>query len=105
MKLDIRKKFLTNTDETGRFLVTSKRTGRTYAIEPILGAHTPEWGDMDPVTKKLTGKYGKKYTGAIKPTDSLITEENGFTNIRMLDPGTSPIAAVEYVDDQYPDKQ
>jgi len=98
------KQFLTNTDETGRFIVTSQRTGKTYAVEPLVGAHTPQWGDVDPATKKLTGKYGKKYDGAVKPEDSLITEENGFTNIQVLDKGTSPHAAIEHLDSKYPDK-
>ncbi len=32
---EFRKLFLTNTDDTGRFTVTSFRTGRTYFVEPI----------------------------------------------------------------------
>lgn len=39
MDTKLREKFLTNTDETGRFIATSKRTGKTYAVEPIIG-HT-----------------------------------------------------------------
>lgn len=101
---DIRKQFLTNTDETGRFIVTSQRTGRSYFIEPILGAHTPKWGDVDPATKKLQGSYGQKYTGAVDSKESLITEDNGFEKIELLDAGISPLAAIEARDAQYPDK-
>lgn len=32
---DIKKRFLTNTDETGRFIVKSLTTGKTYYVEPI----------------------------------------------------------------------
>lgn len=104
MNTKLRKDFLTDTDETGRFIVTSQRTGRSYFIEPLLGKHTPVWGDMDPATKKLSGSYGKKYTGAVEPKDSLITEDNGFKNIETLGIGISPMAAIELRDAEYPDK-
>lgn len=101
----IRTKFLTNTDETGRFLYYSERTGKTYAVEPILGAKTPVWGSVDPATGNLMHKKGDgKYTGAVKANESLITEENGFKNIQMLDIGVSPFHALEVLDAKYPDK-
>lgn len=104
MDATLRQKFLTNTDETGRFIVTSKRTGKTYAVEPIIGKHTPIWGDMDPATKKVTGSYGKKYTGAINKDESLITEDNGFAKIHNLENGMSPLAYIDALDAEYPDK-
>ena len=104
MDITLREKFLTNTDETGRFIVTSKRTGKTYAVEPIIGKHTPVWGDMDPATKELTGKYGDKYTGAVERKESLITAENGFEKIHELDAGHSPLAYIDMLDEKYPDK-
>lgn len=104
MNSELRQKFLTNTDETGRFIVTSQRTGRTYFVEAIAGKHTPGWGDMDPASKKLTGSYGDKYKGAVNKAESLITTENGFTKIHDLEPGTSPLLAIEHLDSQYPDK-
>lgn len=104
MDTTLREKFLTNTDDTGRFIVTSQRTGKTYAVEPIMGKHTPGWGDMDPVTKKLTGDYGDKYKGAIEKNESLITNENGFELIHNLDPGYSPLAYIDMLDAKYPDK-
>lgn len=100
-------KFLTNTDETGRFLVQSKRTGKTYYVEPTLPRNQEkrEWGSIDPATGNLMHKKGDgKYTGAIKPEDSLITEANGFKNIVMLEVGTSPFHAIEVIDSKYPDK-
>lgn len=94
-------KFLTNTDHTGRFIVFSKRTGKKYFVEPI--GNTPSnWGDLDPATKKLTGSYGDKYRGSIDPEDSLITPENGFKNIKLLDKGISPLAYIDHIDAQYP---
>lgn len=105
MNEDIKKLFLTDTDETGRFLITSTRTGKIYAVEPM-GWNRVKWGSIDPATKTLVNKKGfQKHTGAIDPDDSLITEENGFKNIKILEPGVSPIKAIEAIDAQYPDKE
>ena len=104
----LRKQFLTNTDETGRFIVYSQRTGKTYYVEPIVTAHTPEWGSIDPATGKLMHKKGDgKYRGGINSNESLITVENGFApdKITMLDRGTSPHNAIDVIDAQYPDKE
>lgn len=97
------KKFLTDTDETGRFIVTSQRTGRVYYVEPIAG-HRVKWGDVDPATKQMTGSYGKKYTGAVEASESLIKEENGFSKVHELEIGTSPLHAIDRIDAEYPDK-
>lgn len=99
LKEGVREKFLTNTDATGRFIVKSLRTGRTYFVEPLGDPHRV-WGDMDPATKTLSGDYGNKYKGSVKESESLITDENGFVNIRLLDPGTSPLAVIEEIDDK-----
>lgn len=103
LKEGVHQKFMTKTEETGRFVVYSPRTRRTYYIEPIGDAHI-EWGSVDPATKEFHTKKGwKKHTGSINKDESLITEENGFKNIRLLEPGVSPLKAIEYIDDQYPD--
>lgn len=60
---DVKKRFLTNTDETGRFIVKSLTTGKTYYVEPIGNGHPADWGDINPATKKIEGDYGQKYTG------------------------------------------
>lgn len=105
MKPDVKHKFFTNTDETGRFTVTSSRTGKTYAVEPIGNVKT-NWGSIDPATGNLMNKKGHdKYRGSVDAEDSLITEENGFTNIVMLDVGTSPHHAIDVMDAKYPDKE
>lgn len=101
---DIIHKFFTNTDDTGRFCYTSKRTGRTYFVEPIVKERPPEFGSIDPATKQLMHKKGDgKYRGGIDEHESLITAENGFRNIRTLEKGTSPLLAIDYIDSKYPD--
>lgn len=104
MENTLRENFLTNTDETGRFIVTSKRTGKSYFVEPI-GYTRTNWGSIDPASKNLMNKKGHdKYRGSIDESESLITEENGFKNIQMLAAGTSPLLAIEELDSKYPDK-
>ncbi len=99
----ILKNFVTNTDETGRFIVLSKRTGKRYFVEPIIGEKTKEWGSVDPATGKLMHKKGDgKYRGGINEKESLITEKNGFKNIKLLDKGVSPLAYIDIVDSEYP---
>ena len=101
MENDIRKKFLTRTDETGRFIVKSKRTGKEYYVEPLDNGLRSEWGDLNPATKKLEGEYGTKYKGSISEKESLITKENGFNNIITLPPGISPLEYIDKVDQKY----
>jgi hypothetical protein len=101
MDKDFKKKFLTNTDETGRFIVKSKKTGKTYFVEAIDGDEKTLWGDYDPATKKFqTENYGSKYKGSIKPEDSMITEEN-FEKIHTLKPGESPLDYINRIDEEY----
>jgi len=104
MDPDTRKRFLTNTDETGRFIVVSQRTGRTYYVEPLAGKKA-FWGDLNPATGKIEGHYGQKYRGAVPGTESMITKENGFSKIHDLEPGMSPMAYINHLDSQYPDKE
>ena len=85
MDKDFTKKFLTNTDESGRFIIKSIKTGKTYYVEPIDGDEKTVWGDYNPSTKKYeTSNYGDKYKGSIKPEESMITEEAGFDKIHTL---------------------
>ena len=73
MDNEFRTKFLTNTEHTGRHIVYSFRTGKSYFVEPIEG-NVVKWGDLDPATGKLTGDYGSKYRGGIYSKDSLDTK-------------------------------
>lgn len=95
------KRFLTNSDETGRFIVKSLVIGVTYYVEPIGNSHPADCGDLDPATKKMTGIYGEKHCGCINEDESLITEENGFENIEMLGVGVSPMSEIEARDKVY----
>lgn len=85
---DLDKRFLTNTDETGRFIVKSLVTGKKYYVEPIGNGHPADWGDINPATKKVEGDYGQKYTGCVS--------ENGFKLIEM-----SPLSVVYQRDLEY----
>ena len=106
MDADFKKRFLMDTDATGRFIITSVVTGRKYFVEPI--DDNPEiasqWGDWEPGMKKYTGHYGKKHIGSVKSKDSLITTENGFEKIHNLKPGESPIYYANRLDREYQKK-
>lgn len=95
------KRFLKESDKTGRFIVKSKATGKRYFVEVIGNTHAAEWGDIDPATKKMTGSYGEKYEGCIAEKDTLITEGNGFENITTLPAGVSPFDEIERRDREY----
>jgi hypothetical protein len=104
MHPDISTRFLTKTEDTGRFIVSSFRTGKTYFVEPI-GKVKTDWGSIDPATGNLMNKKGHdKYRGSIDESESLITPENGFENIRMLGVGVSPFHAIDVIDAKYPTK-
>jgi hypothetical protein len=101
-KENFEKRFLTKTDETGRFIVRSLVTGKTWYVEPIDNTpHRKIWGDINPATKELEGGYGNKYKGSVIDEESLITKENGFDKIYNLPAGTSPTAYIDMLDKQY----
>ena len=103
MKTEVIKNFLVNSEETGRHIVYSIRTGKRYFIEPIdNSSRSADWGDVDPVTKKVTGSYGSKYTGSVTEKDSMITKENGFDKIHYVD--GSPYCIIDELDKKYPTK-
>lgn len=96
-----RKKFLTDTDSSGRFIVKSIKTGRTYYVEPIDDGNRSEWGDLNPATKKIEGDYGSRYKGSVKRSESLISTENGFDKVTELKPGESATDYINRIDDEY----
>lgn len=100
MKMD-EKRFLKESDKTGRFIVKSKITGKKYFVEPIGNTHAADWGDLDPATKKMTGSYGERYEGCVTEKESLITKENGFEKIELLDVGVSPLSVIDARDREY----
>jgi hypothetical protein len=97
-------RFLKDSDKTGRFIVKSKATGKKYFVETIGNTHAADWGDLDPATKKMTGSYGDKYKGSIRPEESMITKENGFDKIHTLSVGESPLDYINRIDDEYFEK-
>ena len=98
MDKDFTKRFLFNRDETGRFIVKSQKTGKTYFVEPIDGDERTFWGDYNPATKAFeTSNYGK-YKGSIRPSESMITDENGFDKIYTLGPGESPLEFIDRIE-------
>ena len=100
---EINKRFLTNSDETGRFIVKSLVTGITYYVEPIDNSGRPaDWGSYNPSTGNIEHKKGfDKYTGSVTESESLITEENGFSNVTTLPKGYSPMSEIERRDKEY----
>ena len=104
MDNDFKKRFLFNRDETGRFIVKSIKTGKSYFVEVIDGDERTNWGDVDPASKKMTGSYGDKYKGSIRKEESMITKENGFDKIHTLGVGESPLDYINRIDDEYFEK-
>lgn len=79
--------------ETGRFYIRSK-SGKLYCVEPIRrGKFDGDWGNVIPGSG--IEKIRPKSPGSVKPSESIITEDNGFTNIVELEPGVSPIKYIE----------
>ena len=99
------KKFMMNRDETGRFIVKSHKTDKTYFVETIDDKERSVWGDYNPATKAFeTSNYGK-HKGSIKPEESMITEKSGFFDkIHTLKPGESPLDYINRIDDEYYNK-
>jgi len=94
-------KFLVNTEDTGRFIVISKRTGRKYFVEAIGDPHI-QWGSVDAASGKLNTKKGwKRFRGSIDKEDSLITKDS-FDKIHSLTPGESPLVYIDKLDAKYP---
>ena len=100
MKMD-EKRFLKESDKTGRFIVKSKITGKKYFVEPIGNTHAADWGDLDPATKKMTGSYGERYEGCVTEKESLITKEKKKKKIELLDAGVSPLSVIDARDREY----
>lgn len=102
---DFRKKFLVDRDETGRFIVESYRTGKTYFVEVIGPDRMADWGSVNPATGVMENKKGAgKYTGGISEEESLLTVENGFKEVRYSGVGASPFSVIDEMDAKYPNK-
>jgi len=93
-----KERFLENRDETGRYCIYSTKTGIKYYIEPLETGDRITWGDLDPASKNITGGYGIKYKGSVRPSESLINEEE-FQNVVTLKKGVSPNSYVDEIDE------
>lgn len=95
------KDFLINSEETGRFVVTSMKSGKKYFVEAIGNPHIM-WGSIVPGSNKMSVKKGWcKNRGSIDEKDSLITKDNGFKMIHNISAGVSPLAYIEELDKKY----
>ena len=72
------------------------QSGRKFMVEEW-GTNFTQWGDIDPATKKLH-KVKVKDVEIIDETNTRITKDNGFKNIIMLEPGTSPLGYIDAID-------
>lgn len=102
---NFKENFLANREETGRYIIFSKRTGKTYCIEPIGDGRGGDWGSYNPATGNIENKKGfDKYTGSVSAKDSLITEASGFLpdHIHTLGVGESPEGYITELDAKYP---
>lgn len=104
MTKEFKDKFLSKTDESGRFIVTSKRTGRSYYVESFGPDRPANWGSYNPSTGDIENKKGfDKFRGSIDEKDSMISIENGFEKVHETGKGESPFSLIEELDSQYPD--
>lgn len=102
MRNDVIKNFLVNSEETGRHIVVSMRTGRKYFIEPIGDGRMADWGSYNPSTGDIENKKGAgKYTGSVTSENSVIIEKNGLSNIHFVEKG-SPYSVIDKIDAGYP---
>lgn len=100
MNQDTIKRFFNDTSESGRFMVTSNVTGIRYFVEPIGDGRGGDWGSYNPSTGNIEHKKGDgKYTGSVKLSESIVTEDNGFKNVALLD--CSPLDEITRRDKEY----
>jgi hypothetical protein len=100
---EFRKQFLVDRDESGRFIVKSYRTGKSYFVEPIGPDRTADWGSFNPSTGNIENKKGfDKFRGSIDEKNSMITKENGFDEIHYSGIGASPMSVIDELDKKHP---
>lgn len=93
-------RFLVNTENTGRFIVISKRTGRKYFVEAVGDPHI-QWGSVDVASGTMNTKKGwKRFRGSIDEMDSLVTQDN-FDKVHSLSAGESPLKYIDELDAKY----
>lgn len=75
---------------SGRYYYRDSRSGRLFCVEPI-SARDQKREDVTWSSGGIDAVGG----GSIREEDSIITPENGFTNITRLPPGVSPDMFIE----------
>lgn len=70
---------------TGRYYIRDQQTGRLFCVEPIATRNQK----LDETTWS-NGGIDQVRGGAVSPSASIITPENGFKDIEFLPAGTSP---------------
>lgn len=75
---------------TGRYFIRDRQSGRLFCVEPI-NRRDQKLDDQ----QWTNGGIDQVRGGAVPEEESIITPENGFHNISILPPGTSPDAFVE----------
>lgn len=95
--------FLINSEDTGRHIVFSQRTGRKYFIEPIGVKRCADWGSYNPSTGNIETKKGAgKHIGCVSTDESLIDQNKKyFDEIHNLEKGQSPYEYIERIDSKY----
>lgn len=73
--------------ESGRYYVIDQKSGRKFCVEPIQGRADGLDGDWHKGNQEVKG-------GAVRESESIITPENGFKNIRIVPAGSSPTDAI-----------
>jgi hypothetical protein len=85
---------------TGRYYVKDQATGRVFCVEPISERNEKTTGKVF-INGGFDGNAEKNKSnplgGSIHEEDSIITTDNGFTDITTLPAGTSPNSYIEYL--------
>ncbi len=81
---------------TDRRYMVVMQSGRRFMVEEF-GHSRTDWGNYNPATKQIE-KVTSKSNEVIDESNTEITKGNGFKNICMLEPGTSPLAYIEALD-------
>lgn len=81
---EFKSRFLTDTDDTGRFTVTSARTGRTDFVEPIGSDRPADWGSVNPGEKDLMVKNGRRTAAPSTPRIPCSPERTGSARLSRL---------------------
>ncbi len=83
---------------TGRYTITDQATGRKFWVEPI-SQRNEKTTDKVFTNGGYDGQSEKNKSnplgGSVYEEDSIITKENGFTNITTLEIGQSPNDYIE----------